>query len=356
MSSQPSISTAGPSNPPSASTASTSLSARSKQASSRLYDVASLENDGSNFQTWKYRITTVLDIRGLWEIVDGTEKKPDPSKVAELEEWTAKDKEARAQITLTLKDEPLSGVLLATSAEEIWRKLSERYEGKGKQSIAYLIGELFRGTLSDESPMETQLNAMRQKAYVLKSLGQPLDDSLVAVAMVISLPATYSTLRTILMSTSDKLSIDTVIAQVLVEEKSRQTSNGQSALVAKGPNKSKNKDSKSKDPKSKKTNQKKCSYCKRTGHDEKECWKRKAEEADKSKAAGEKEKPKEKTDLSAKVAHMSSDQESPLQLFVARETQKGVHTSNWIVDSGASANMTCQRETFITFRPLSPPE
>ena len=187
MSSQPSISTAGPSNLPSISTASISSSARSKQASSRLYDVASLENDGSNFQTWKYRITTVLDIRGLWEIVDGTEKKPEQSKVAELEEWMAKDKEARAQITLTLKDEPLSGVLLATSAEEIWRKLSERYEGKGKQSIAYLIGELFRGTLSDESPMETQLNAMRQKAYVLKSLGQPLDDSLVAVAMVILL-------------------------------------------------------------------------------------------------------------------------------------------------------------------------
>ncbi|KAJ8585025.1 hypothetical protein M405DRAFT_687140, partial [Rhizopogon salebrosus TDB-379] len=83
----------------------------------------------------------------------------------------------------------------ATSAAEIWTKLSERYEGKGKQTIAYLIGELFRGTLSDESSMETQLNAMRQKSYVLKSLGQPLDDTLVAVAMVISLPSSYSTLR-----------------------------------------------------------------------------------------------------------------------------------------------------------------
>jgi len=72
MSSQPSASTAGLS----ISTASMSSSARSKQASSRLYDVASLENDGSNFQTWKYRVTTVLDIRGLLEIVDGTEKKP----------------------------------------------------------------------------------------------------------------------------------------------------------------------------------------------------------------------------------------------------------------------------------------
>jgi len=76
----------------------------------------------------------------------------------------------------------------------------------------------------------------------------------------------------------------------------------------------------------------------------------KAKEADKSKAAGEKEKPKEKTDLSAKVAHMSSDQESLLQLFIARETHKGVHTSNWIVDSGASANMTCRQETFITWQ------
>ena len=67
----------------------------------------------------------------------------------------------------------------------------------------------------------------------------------------------------------------------------------------KGPNKSKTKDLKMKDKK--KTNQKKCSYCKRMGHDDKECWKRKAEEADKSKAAGEKEKPKKKMDLSAKV-------------------------------------------------------
>ncbi|KAG1861803.1 hypothetical protein DFJ58DRAFT_777133 [Suillus subalutaceus] len=54
-------------------------------------------------------------------------------------------------------------------ASDAWMKLCERYEGKGKQSIAYLIGELFRGTLSDESPMEPKLNAMRQKAQVLNS-------------------------------------------------------------------------------------------------------------------------------------------------------------------------------------------
>ncbi|KAG2067543.1 hypothetical protein BDR04DRAFT_939198, partial [Suillus decipiens] len=78
---------------------------------------------------------------------------------------------------------------------EAWTKLCEQYEGKGKQSIAYLIGKLFCGTLSDESPMEPQLNSMQMKAQVLNSLGQALNNSLVVIAMVISLPTSYSTLR-----------------------------------------------------------------------------------------------------------------------------------------------------------------
>jgi len=202
------------------SSASASATTKVAQGSSRLYDIPSLENDGSNFQTWKYCVMTVLEVRQLWTIVDGTEPKLDGSKPDELEEWLVREREARAQITLMLKDEPLSGVLHTTSAAEAWKKLCERYEGKGKQSIAYLIGELFRGTLSDESPMETQLNVMRQKSFMLKSLGQALDDSLVAIAMVISLPQSYSTLRTILMSADDKLTVDGVISQVLIEEKS----------------------------------------------------------------------------------------------------------------------------------------
>ena len=116
---------------------------------------------------------------------------------------------------------------------EAWRKLSEHYEGKGKQSIVYLISELFRSMLSDDESMETQLNSMWQKANVLKTLGQLLKDSLVAIAMVILLPPTYSTLQTILMATDDKLTTDAVINQVLIEEKLRKVSSTLSALAVK---------------------------------------------------------------------------------------------------------------------------
>lgn len=277
--SNPSASTAIPTRA-SASTAPTSTpttasSVKTKQASSRLYDIPSLEDDGSNFHTWKVRICMILDVRDLWDVVGGnTTTAPDSSNdPIGHADWMIKDKEARAQIILTLKDEPLTGVLHAPTAAEIWTKLCQRYEGHGKQTIAYLIGELFRGTLSADSPMHNQLNAMWQKARILKSLGQPLDDSLIAIAMVISLPPSYATLRTILMSSNDKLSIDSVISQVLVEEKSQQlASGGQSALVVRtsGHSKSNTKDDKRK---------LKCGYCKKKGHSEDECRKKKADEA-----------------------------------------------------------------------------
>ena len=214
---------------------------RSTQPSSRLYDIPALENDGSNFQTWKFRIQTVLEMRELLGYIDGSVTDPGASEVVKHAEYLQQDKAARAQLTLTLSDEPLSSVLYAKTAKETWDKLHARYEGTGKQTIAFLIGELFRGTLSDEMPLETQLNAMRQKAFILASLGQALDDSLVAVAMVLSLPPSYSVLRTILMSTSSKLDTDTVVNSGLTEEKSRQNSTAVVALYAKARAQSKSK-------------------------------------------------------------------------------------------------------------------
>ena len=175
------VNTPLPLTPP--STSATSVPA----ASNHLYDIPSLENDGSNFATWKFCITTVLDIRGLNTIVNVSCPRPQQS-ASNYSQWIRADKEAKAQICLTLKDKPLSSVLHVATSKEAWDKLCECYEGKGKQSMAYLIGKLFRNTLSDKSSMELQLIAMQQKSYVLKSLGLTLEDPLVAIAMVISLP------------------------------------------------------------------------------------------------------------------------------------------------------------------------
>jgi len=99
-----------------------------------------------------------------------------------------------------LKDEPLSGVLYTTSAADVWDKLNHHYEGKGQNTIAYLIKEIFHASFSDEIPMEPQLNDIQHKVHILKTLGEPISNAVIAHAMLLALPDSYSTLHTILNS------------------------------------------------------------------------------------------------------------------------------------------------------------
>jgi hypothetical protein len=80
------------------------------------------------------------------------------------------------------------------------------------------IGELFHNTLSDETPLEPQLNTMLQLGYNLHSLGQQLNNSLIAITMMISLPDSYSTLDSILMATDLKQTSESIKTSVLQEE------------------------------------------------------------------------------------------------------------------------------------------
>ncbi|KAJ3474092.1 hypothetical protein NLI96_g12653 [Meripilus lineatus] len=272
-------------------------------------------------------------------MVTGKESKP---KVADkVEEWERHDKDARTQITLMLDDKPLNRVLYATTAKGIWDKLKAHYEGKGKQTIAYLIQDFFRDTLSDDSPLEPQLNAMRQKAYILYSLGVKLDNALIAISMIISLPKSYSTLCTILMATEDEIKTDTVVAQILNEEKSRRDSNAATTLIAKTDNKSKVK----KDAKW----SKKCDHCKKCGHLKAECRKLKAENEAKEKGS---------TELTAKIATIS-DSYGDLQVFMAMLELLAANTklsNEWIIDSGASVPMSSHRDWFQSYQCLSNPK
>jgi len=78
-----------------------------------------LEENGSNYVFWCHRVQTVLELRDLWPTVDGTDPKPDPTlSLDRYSEWLRRDREARAQITLTLKDECLNSVLAVKTAKD----------------------------------------------------------------------------------------------------------------------------------------------------------------------------------------------------------------------------------------------
>ena len=69
-----------------------SMAAVKSVGSSHLYDMPSLENDGMNFQMWKFHVQMVLGIQGLWNIVSGDEAQLDETThPVESEEWLLKD-------------------------------------------------------------------------------------------------------------------------------------------------------------------------------------------------------------------------------------------------------------------------
>ena len=170
------------------------------------------------------------------------------------------------------------------------------------------------------------MNTIHHKAHILQTLNHSLTDSLVAVSIIHFLSKTYSTLKTILLSTpEDKLSSDMIINYILVKEKSQQSqSTSQTAFVThlrKGKGKAQDKEKrgqgKGADGKPKSG---KCIYCKKKGHYKAKCRKMKYDLEKKGEGGSEK---KLVEALHAKVAKAESDNDNEhIHLFMAQMLQE----------------------------------
>jgi len=183
-----------------------------------------------------------------------------------------------------------------------------------------------------------------------------------AAAIIHSLPETYSTLKTILLSTpEDKLSSDAIINHILVEEKSQKSqSTSQTAFIAhlgkgkgKAQDKGKGGQGKGADGKPKLG---KCAYCKKKGHYKTECRKMKHNLEEKDEGGSEK---KSAEALHVKIARAESDDDDKhIHLFMAQmlQEQKAEVAEMWIVNSGASSSMTSNCKWLANYHKLSKPK
>ena len=170
------------------------------------------------------------------------------------------------------------------------------------------------------------MNTIHYKAHILQTLNYSLTDSLMAIVIIHSLSKTYSTLKTILLSTPEnKLSSYTIINHILVEKKSQQfQSTFQTTFVAylgkgkgKAQDKGKGEQGKGADRKPKLG---KYAYYKKKSHYEAECRKIKYDLEEKSKGGSKK---KSAEALHAKVARAESDDNNEhIHLFMAQMLQE----------------------------------
>jgi Reverse transcriptase (RNA-dependent DNA polymerase)/Pol polyprotein, beta-barrel domain/gag-polypeptide of LTR copia-type/GAG-pre-integrase domain len=345
--------------------------ATSADPTGRLFaSIPKLANDGGNFMLWKYRVREILEARRLLDYVTGDNIQTEPSTGDVYRgDWITRNREARQQITLTLEDDPLLGVMHLDNAAAIWEALCTRYEGTGVQAISYLMSKIWREQFNDTSDLQTQINELRASALKLKNLGFDLPDNILAIAILLSLPPSYANLQTSIgVAGDDKLSSHKVTTLILAEQQRRRET-GEAAFRARAVKSNGGKDAK--DGKK----YKKCTNCKRLGHTVERCYskgggmegqgppKRDDKRDDKAKVA-ETSNQSNTTDSKPIALFMASvddddngseSDDEHVELHVANRLVKPKYRQGWIVDSGASMHMSSHRDWFTTYREIHPP-
>ncbi|QRW24744.1 Retrovirus-related Pol polyprotein from transposon TNT 1-94 [Rhizoctonia solani] len=127
----------------------------SENKNTKIYKLPKLKDDGSNYNAWKFRQTTVLKLCGLFGVANGTNNLPNSPTEAELKDnakvsnykesiakWTKQDEDAFVQITLNMEDGAMADVMDTTTAKQAWTRIVKRWEGKGVQSLSFLYQQL----------------------------------------------------------------------------------------------------------------------------------------------------------------------------------------------------------------------
>ncbi|KAF8689764.1 gag-polypeptide of LTR copia-type, partial [Rhizoctonia solani] len=346
--------------------------------SKKTFNIPSLKDNGSNYTAWKFCQTTVLCLRGLLTIANGTEKKPKPltgadaliaSKVAEhqklIDRWDKCNNKAFVQIAMNMDNGAMAEVIKTLGAHEAWKRVIKQWEGKGMQSLSFLFQQLMSTKIEEEEDLTTAFNNIQLLTSKMKTLGKPISNLMLAQVLMNVLPPSYAIISSVVSTLNQGSTImsDMVIKAMYAKEKQRKAGVGLNAmftqasklnLLSKSQSNAKGK-GKDKGPP--------CKNCAKTGHTKKECWGKggnaegmglhqKQHAAKEAKEKALNAAPKSK---SAKVALTNNRNKSKPTLYALPATNNCSCASSWLLDSSASQHMTPNCHWFATYQLLSTP-
>ena len=291
--------------------------------------------NGSNYATWKLQCQMALMKEGLWNIVSKTENPPGSGA---SEEVVAKYKARmdRALATIVLSIEPSLLYLLGSGEPkdpvEVWTKLQSQFQKKSWANKLVLRRKLYSLKLKKGASVQDHIKEMTELFNDLAVVGDNLGDEDRVVHLLASLPESYDTLVTALEASESVPSMEVVIDRLLYEEKkTKDRAEGtDEALIARGRKKMR------------------CHYCKKIGHMQKDCYER---------ARNEKSRhPQKKGKKSGSEGDNSIGLLATHTLAAAASDNKTNNRNCWIIDSGATCHISCNKTMFDKIESMSEPQ
>ncbi|XP_073811912.1 uncharacterized protein [Musca autumnalis] len=277
--------------------------------------------NNSNYANWKFRIELLLRKQNLWKkVIEGSRPQENRGQAgiivnaAEISDWEDKDDEARGTIGLLVMDDQLCHIRHLKTAKETWNALKEYHERNTLTNKVFLMRSICSLKLEEGGDAVSHINDMNDLFTKLRDIGEEaLTDKWSAAMLLSSLPESYDTLITSLESRKEEeITFAFVQQRVIAEFERRLHANGVSndAVMKVADNSNKT-----------------CFFCKKPGHQKKNCAKYKNWKVKQDTSKGK-----------YKVHAIEEKQESPKPskdfLFNFGSASKG----SWLIDSGATSN------------------
>lgn len=189
-------------------------------SSGGLYSIDKLDDD--NYDGWKVQMRSVLVHCDLWSYVSGAIVKPEAGATTGLAvaDWNSKDGKALATVLLSVKSSQLLHVKNCTSSASAWCKLEEVHSPRGPARKVTLFKQLLNLKMVENSSMSQHLNNYFDLFEKLIEVDIKLQDELVAIILLSSLPKEYENF-VIAIESRDELPKVNVLKTKLIEEGKR---------------------------------------------------------------------------------------------------------------------------------------
>lgn len=182
--------------------------------SNSIYQIDKLNEN--NYDSWKVLVKSVLIHSDLWSYVAGVSIKPGPEKREELASWSAKDEKALATILLCVKPSQINYIKNCTTSAEAWKNLEKIHQPKGPARKVTLFKQLLQLKMEGNN-VQQHINNFFDLAEKIKELSIELQDELLAIILLSSLPSSYENFIIAIESRDQLPSIENLKVKLLEE-------------------------------------------------------------------------------------------------------------------------------------------
>jgi len=222
------------------------MSTTDSKSGSSTYNIDKLTE--SNYRSWAQQMEWILDEKDLWEIVNGSERRPVRPIATEqsteqstsatantvdlmvefdqkLDDFVKRSKKARSTIGASISASIMVYIEGMKDPAGMWKALEDKYNPKTQTTLFQTIREFMNAKMSEGDDMEKHLQRVQRLKRQCEEQGEEISDNVYNAILLNSVPDEYRIAVSILES-QEKLAPATVINRLMEEYRKLGGDNG----------------------------------------------------------------------------------------------------------------------------------